>query len=180
MNYRSALCEAMNNLGVEDKVLFIGQSLLYKGNDLAKTLEGVPENKKIEVPVMEDTQMGMAIGLGLKGYIPVCIFPRFDFLLLATNQLVNQLDKIYELSRGEFNPRVLIRTAVGHTHPINAGPQHTQDHTDAYGRMLKYVEVVRLRDPREIVSSYRKALNSERPTMLVEYYDLYKIEVNQK
>ena len=38
--------------------------------------------------------MGMSIGLALNGYIPITCFPRFDFLILAFNQLVNHLDKI--------------------------------------------------------------------------------------
>ena len=38
--------------------------------------------------------MGMAIGLSLSGFIPVCCYPRFDFFILALNQAVNHLDKI--------------------------------------------------------------------------------------
>ena len=49
--------------------------------------------------------MGIAIGLSMSGYIPICIFPRFNFLLSAINQIVNHLDKIKDYSDGEFNPK---------------------------------------------------------------------------
>ena len=51
--------------------------------------------KKLELPVTEEMQMGMTIGLLMNGYIPVSIFPRWNFMLLAINQLVNHLDKLH-------------------------------------------------------------------------------------
>ena len=65
----------------------------------------MPSKKKIETPVFEDAQMGMSIGLSLEGFIPITCFPRFDFLILAMNQLVNHLDKIRFMSRGEMRPK---------------------------------------------------------------------------
>ena len=49
--------------------------------------------KKIELPVFEDVQMGLSTGLALQGFIPITCYPRFDFLILAMNQLVNHLTK---------------------------------------------------------------------------------------
>ena len=53
--------------------------------------------------------MGISTGLALSGYVPVTCYPRFDFLLLAMNQLVNHLDKIRVMSNNEFQPKVIIR-----------------------------------------------------------------------
>ena len=57
--------------------------------------------------------MGISTGLALQGYIPITCYPRFDFLILAMNQLVNHLDKIRHMSFDEFKPRVIIRTSIG-------------------------------------------------------------------
>ena len=46
--------------------------------------------------------MGMTIGLLMAGKIPVSIYPRWNFLLLAINQLVNHLDKLTEDSEMEL------------------------------------------------------------------------------
>ena len=47
----------------------------------------------IELPVAEEMQMGMSFGMSLDGTIPISIYPRWNFLLCAINQLVNHLDK---------------------------------------------------------------------------------------
>lgn len=171
--YRGELTKAMNMLAEDHKVVFLGQSVVYPGNAIFGTLENIPPERRIELPVMEEAQMGISIGLALEGYIPVSIFPRMDFLILAVNQLVNHLDKIEEMSCGQFKPKVIIRTAVGATDPLYPGVQHCQDHTDALRLMLTNVDVVKLTEGRDIVPAYKRALESSKPTMLVELANLY-------
>ena len=65
--------------------LFVGQAVAYDGQAAFKTFAKVPKAKLLEMPVVEDFQMGFCIGLALEGYIPVCFFPRIDFMLLALN-----------------------------------------------------------------------------------------------
>ena len=31
------------------------------------------------MPVFEDVQMGLSLGMALNGYVPISCFPRFDF-----------------------------------------------------------------------------------------------------
>lgn len=154
-------------LAQHPKTLFLGQSVRYPGQAMFPTYEGVPMERRIEMPVAEDFQMGFAIGLALEGYIPVCIYPRFDFLLLAANQLVNHLDKAEQLW-GRI-PKVIIRTAVGAVHPLDPGPQHSQDHTEAFRLMLETVNVRELPWTRDIMPSYEQALNAHTSTLLIEY-----------
>ena len=47
----------------DDKTIFIGQQIVYYGNPMSKTIEGLPKERMIETPVMEETQMGMTMGL---------------------------------------------------------------------------------------------------------------------
>ena len=102
----------------------------------------IDNSKKIELPLIEDTQMGMSIGLSLEGYIPISIYPRIDFLIIAMNQLVNHLEKIEEMSCGQFKPKVIIRTAIGSTKPLYPGLQHCSDYSDALKCILKNVNVI--------------------------------------
>ena len=168
LNYREAVCEAMKMLGQDSRTIFIGQTVGCSGSGVYDTLKDVPMGKRLELPVAEDMQMGMSIGLSLMGYIPVSIFPRFDFLLLAVNQLVNHLDKIEEMSHGEYSPKVIIRTVVGATTPLYPGVQHCQNYTEAFRTMLKNTEVVELNDPENIIPAYKEALRSSRSYLLVE------------
>jgi len=170
--YIDKIKESMKMLANNDNVLFLGQTVNYKGSPIYNTLEGISESKRIELPIMEEVQMGISTGLSLGGFIPVSIYPRFDFLILAANQLVNHLDKIYELSDGRYNPKVIIRTMVGSKSPLYPGPQHVQDHTEAFKKMLTNIDVVKLEDKEKIVPSYKKALSSDRSTLMIEPVDL--------
>lgn len=173
MSYRDEIVKAMDMLGEDPRVIFIGQNVVYSGaTTVHETLKGIPAEKKMELPVMEDLQMGISIGLALEGYIPVSIYPRMDFLMLAMNQLVNHLDKIEEMSCGRFNPKVIIRTCVGSKAPLNPGPQHCQDHTSGVDFLLQTVEVVRLTREERILPAYQRALVTDHSTILVEMSEL--------
>jgi len=166
LDFDRAVNEAMLMLARDERTLFVGQSVAYDGATMYHSLNGVPREKRLEMPVIEDFQLGFCIGLSLKGRIPICIYPRMDFLLLAMNQLVNHLDRFCEM--GDFRPKVIIRTRVGPKKPLNAGPQHTNDYTNAFELMLRHVEVVKLNYADEVVSCYRDALMNPYSTLVVE------------
>ena len=171
MNYKEELTCAMGMLAQHEKTVFVGQSVRYGGQAMHPTLRDVPMEKRIEFPVCEDMQLGFCTGLALEGYIPVCIFPRFDFLLLAANQLINHLDKIPIMSG--FKPKVIIRTAVGSTKPMNPGPQHRQDHSTAFAYMLHTIQMIKLRSADSIVPGYELAMEYPGSVLVVEYMDNY-------
>ena len=47
------------------------------------TLSQINKKKIYEFPVAEEMQMGVSIGLSLNGFIPVTIYPRWNFLILC-------------------------------------------------------------------------------------------------
>jgi pyruvate/2-oxoglutarate/acetoin dehydrogenase E1 component len=175
MKYFKEIKKAMDWLAEKRETLFLGQAVVCAGTGMTNTLCDVPRSKLLEMPVAEEFQMGVSIGIALNGTIPVSIFPRWNFLLLATNQLVNHLDKIPNYSNGEFYPKVIIRTAIGSERPINPQIQHTGDFTDAYRLMLERIEVIRLEEPEDIFDAYKRAFERKdnKSTILVEYGDYY-------
>ena len=175
MTYKDKLTEAMNLLAQNKKVIFLGQNIVYPGSIMSSTLQGISNSRKIELPLIEDMQMGMSIGLSLEGYIPVSIYPRIDFLIIAINQLVNHLDKIEEMSCGQFRPKVIIRTAIGSTKPLYPGLQHCSDYTIALKHMLKNVEVIKLNNSKDIIPAYSHAVEetNDKSTLLIEVADFY-------
>ena len=173
MTYQEEIIKAMHLLAEHPNTLFLGQSVKWPGTGLYHTIKDIPDNKKIELPVLEDIQMGISIGLSLEGFIPISIYPRWDFLILATNQLVNHLDKMEQMSDGQFKSKVIIRTAIGSIKPLFPGPQHMQDHTEAFKLMCKNINIVKLTSKEMIIPEYEKALYSDKSTILVEEPDLY-------
>lgn len=172
MTYLDKIKEAMNLLANEGYI-FLGQSVRYSGTGMYHSIKHLPMEQRIELPVFEDVQAGMSIGMALEGMKLCSIYPRWDFVLLATNQIVNHLDKIKEMSDGQFDPFVIIRTSVGSVKPLFPGPQHTGNYTEAFRKMLKYVKVYELRSKEVILDVYKKAMEERIPCIIVEYPDLY-------
>ena len=69
MIYRDEMTKAMTMLGNLPNSIFLGQSIKYSGNVMYSTLKDVDMDKRVEVPVFEDTQLGMSTGLALAGYL---------------------------------------------------------------------------------------------------------------
>ena len=167
MSWASELTKAMTTLGQLPDSIFVGQSVVYPGHLLFSTLEGVPAEKRLELPVFEDTQCGIGLGLWLAGYSPVVsIYPRLDFLIIAANQLVNHLDKWASLGAG--TPKVIIRTMPGSIAPIYSGPQHSQDHSDALKLMCPHITVLKITEPEHVYPAYQRAVEEPGPFILIE------------
>ncbi len=173
MNYKNEIKKSMQMLSKNPKTIFLGQSVEVPGNLLFKSLEKVPHKKKLELPVFEETQMGMAIGLSLNGFIPITCYPRFDFFILSLNQTINHLDKFNLISSNEFDPFVIIRVLVGGKKGIDAGPQHTGNYTSAMKKMIKFLNVIELKNSSQIYKSYKNCINKKKSTLFVEYSDSY-------
>lgn len=170
MNYKEEIIKAMELLAQNPRVIVIGQNVRYPGAiAIEDTLQCFSRDRRIEVPLIEDAQLGMAVGLALSGaFLPLTVYPRMDFLIIAANQLVNHLDKMEQMSCGQYCPKVIIRTGIGTRYPLDPGPQHYQDHTEALRHILTNVSVVKLEEAEQIVPAYRKALKSNRSTILIE------------
>ena len=106
-NYSEELQKAMIYLSEQDDTIFLGQSMKYGGIAIANSFKFIPEDKKIEMPVAENLQMGISTGMAITGYIPISVYPRWNFLILAADQLVNHLDKISDMTVGQYKPKVI-------------------------------------------------------------------------
>ena len=175
MKYKDELIRSMKWLGEKEDTVFLGQACLVSGHAISSTLVEVPDAKKIELPVFEEMQLGLSTGMALEGYVPITMYPRFDFFILSCNQLINHLDKMREMSQDDMRPRVIIRVSVGAKNPIDAGPQHTQNHTEALRLMLTDVNVVELKEPEDIFPAFQLAYErpDSRATLLVEHGEYY-------
>jgi pyruvate/2-oxoglutarate/acetoin dehydrogenase E1 component len=166
----SSLTDAMTWLGQQPDTIFIGQSVgTDDGTKMTPTLAGVPKEKRLEFPVAEDLQLGLAIGLSLEGgCVPVLLYPRIDFLLCAASQLVLHLDKLPLYS--DYRPKVIIRTAVGTKTPLDAGPQHTGDYVESLRLALRTVRIIHIwfDDDDEALMKYKEAYARNVPTILID------------
>jgi pyruvate/2-oxoglutarate/acetoin dehydrogenase E1 component len=172
--YNNELKRAMNWLGEQKDTLFLGQAVAYGGTGCYESLVDVPADKKLEFPVAENFQIGVSTGLAINGLVPISIVPRWNFLLCATDQIVNHLDKMESMSDGRCKPKVIIRVAKGSEIPVDPQDQHKGNFARPFRLMCKNIDIVDLHGPEDILPAYQKAYASERSTILVEFPDYGK------
>ena len=175
MKYKEELDRAMEWLATKSNTVFMGQAIGFSGHAISNTMTKVPQDKRIELPVFEELQMGIATGMALEGWVPVTCYPRFDFFILGLNQLVNHLDKIKIMSGGGYQPKVIIRTSIGAQRPLHPQHQHIADFTGGFKAMCDTVDIIRLDEPHQIFESFQYAYERTdgRSTILVEWGDYY-------
>jgi len=169
--YKDALTESMTFLGNRPNTIFVGQQIVYAGNPMSTTLGDVPKDKMIELPVMEETQMGMTLGMAMTGKTVISFYPRWDFIILAANQLINHIDK-YQLMTGK-TANILIRLGKGSTTPLDPGHQHKGNYLEEFKSMCSNIKFHNLTDYNTVVDTYKTAYLEGGVHVLVEYPELY-------
>ena len=175
MKYFNELKKSMDYLGNKKNTIFIGQAVEVPGTAMSNTLKDIKKRKLLELPVAEDMQMGMTLGLSMDKNIPISIFPRWNFLLYGMNQLINHIDKFEVMCGKEIIPKIIISTSIGAQRPLHPQYQHIGDFSEAIQKMCTTIEIIKLKEPRDIFPAYKKAYKRKDGvnTILVEYGDYY-------
>lgn len=174
MDYKETIKKTMEEIAVDKKARFIGYNL-KRGSKAYGTLTDIPKSRILEMPVAENLMAGVAMGMSLEGYKPVLIFERHDFMLNALDSLINHLDKIDLLSKGQYKSPMLIRAVIGSLSPINPGPQHCQDFSEFFKKTFHFP----VYDPKNIsdlTKSLEEGKKFEQPIMIIERRDLYNLK----
>ena len=176
MKYFDELKRTMEWVAQQPKTLFVGQTVAGPGTFMFQTLRDVSPDKTLEMPINESFQMQFTLGLALAGYIPISVYPRQNFLLIATADMANMLDKMPAISSKELLPRVIIRVATGPDAPVHPGHQHVGNYAEAFRKMFHWIEVVELNEPAEIFPAYKLALERQdsKSTLLIEHGNYYQ------
>lgn len=167
--YKDALTNSMNSLA-SNNFVFVGQQIVYAGNPMSTTLGDVSKERMIELPVMEETQMGMSLGMAMAGDKVITFYPRWDFIILAANQLINHVDK-YQMMTGK-NLTLLIRLGKGSDKPLDPGHQHKGNYFSEFSSMCKNIKFHNLTEWSLIEPAYAEAAQGG-VHVLVEYPELY-------
>ncbi len=178
MKYFDELKRTMEWVASQPKTIFVGQTVAGPGTFMYSTLKDICAEKTLEMPINESFQMQFTLGLALTGYVPISVYPRQNFLLIAAADMANMLDKMPVISGNAVLPRILIRVATGPDAPVHPGHQHVGNYVQAFRQMFQWIEVIELNEPEDIFPAYQHAL--ERPdaktTLLIEHGNFY----NQK
>lgn len=175
-HYNQCLKDAMLWLSQQPDTVFLGQAVRYGGTGCHESLTVVDDTRKIEFPIAENFQIGVSTGLAMAGLIPVSVVPRWNFLLCATDQIVNHLDKMITLSDGACRPKVIIRVAVGSEIPVDPQDQHKGNFSNAFRLLCKHIDIIECDTPESILPAYQHAYQRQdgHSTIVVEFADYGK------
>ena len=165
----------MNWVAEQPKVIFLGQAVGVPGTFMYGSIEDVPVERRLEMPVSESFQMQLSVGLAFSGYTPISIFPRLNFLTLAMGDLSNIVEKLPDLSPQSY-PKIIVRSAIGPDRPVHPGHQHIGDMTEGFRALLPNMDVVRIEHPQDIMPAYKKALDPNNPksSLIIEVGNAYQ------
>lgn len=132
MNSPTSYCEGIlqaHNYLLEKypDVFVIGQGLWspwYVGNSMKDLDKRFGVERVIDTPVSEDATTAIAAGAALCGYRALVVHPRVDFMILASNSIVNQIAKWNHMLGGQARPSVTVRGIVNRGG--EQGAQHSQ------------------------------------------------------
>ena len=177
MTYKDQIVKAMTELGAIEEVVFIGQGISI-GDRVYGTMNGVPTNKCLELPTTENLAVGVALGLALKGFRPVLVFQRMDFMLQCADALINHMALIPEMSGGQVKFPIIIRAIVGSQDrkKFDVGLQHNKDLAYIF---QPWIPTTEFRRGMEIYNTYMSEYKdpSEKGAIMIEYKDMYDQEV---
>lgn len=177
MKYFDELKRTMEWAATQPNVIFMGQAVGVPGTFMYNTLKDTPAEKRIELPVSESFQMQMTVGAAFSGLVPISVYPRLNFLMLAMGDMINIVDKMEDIYKKNY-PKMIIRSAVGPDAPVHPGAQHVGDFTEGFQKIFKNIEVIRLDNPEDVFPAYQKALDpsNKKSYLMIEVGNYY----NQK
>lgn len=145
MNYAEGIRSAFHYLlSTYPEVFAIGQGLWspwYVGASMTDLDREFGTDRVIDTPVSEQGCTGAAVGAALAGYRPIVIHPRVDFMILATDQIVNQAAKWSHMMGGQARPALTIRGIV------NRGGEQGAQHSQALHSWFAHVPGLRVVTP---------------------------------
>lgn len=177
INYGEAVREGFRHLLAEHPEVFaIGQGLWspwYVGSSMTDLDRDFGTERIIDTPVSENACTGAAIGASLFGYRPIVIHPRMDFMILATDQIVNQAAKWAHMLGGQASPAVTIRGIINRGG--EQGAQHSQALHSWYAHIpgLRVVMPATTADARDLLIA---AVLCDQPVLYIDNRWLYERE----
>lgn len=159
MTYGEAIREAIYQEMKHDPcVVMFGEDIRYNLYGYTGGLYEEFGDRVINIPLMENTIVGMAVGASLQGLRPIVDLTVANFLYTAMDQIVNMASK--QRAMNDYDVPVTIMCAE----MDNMGPQHS-DRPHQLFRMIPGLKVVTPSTPQEAYSMLRSAIRDNDPVI---------------
>lgn len=177
MKYAQAIRETLDEaMAKDDRIIIIGEDVGYIGGNF-KCTEGLLEKygdlRVKDSPISEQGFVGMGVGMALTGLRPIVELMFSDFMLVAADQIINQMAKITYMSGGQAKVPMVIRC------PIGAGRSSAAQHSQSMQAMIAHfpgMKVVVPSTAQEAAGLLKTAIADDNPVVFFEH----KMEYNKE
>lgn len=177
ITYVEALREALWEEMKRDDTVFIMGEGIGKNGGAFKATKGLykefGEKRIRETPITESAIVGAGLGAALTGMRPVCEIMFMDFIMVAADQLFNQVPKIKYMTGGQANVPLVIRTTIGAGGA--AAAQHSQS-LHAWACHIPGMKVVLPSNPYDAKGLLKTAVRDNNPVLFLEHKFLYQMK----
>ncbi len=168
--YRDAVREALDEEMARDPmVMMIGEDVgpnggTWKAN--AGLWEKYGDLRMKDSPISESGFVGMCVGMALTGMRPIAEVMFSDFMLVAMDQIVNQMAKITYMSGGQRPVPMVLRTTIG------LGRASAAQHSQSLNSIISYFPGLKVVVPSDAYTAkglLKSAIRDNSPVVVVEH-----------
>ncbi len=158
----------------DDNVFIMGEDVQHlKGGTVGATkgiIEKFPD-RLIGTPIAENGFCGMGLGAAVNGMRPIIEIMYSDFILVAADQLFNQIGKVRHMFGGEYPAPLILRTrAAGGG---GYGSQHSMDPSGIFAAYPGW-RVVAPSNAFDYIGLFNSAVLCNDPVAIIECQSLYQ------
>ncbi len=127
-----------------------------------------------DMPIVENTIIGIALGMAMSGLRPVAEIMFMDFITVCMDQIVNSIAKERYRFAGQFEAPVTIRTPAGAAG--GAGCDHSQSF-EAWLAHVPGLNVVMPSTAYDLKGLLKSSIRDDDPVIFIEHKGLYPMKV---
>ena len=172
----NALRDAIDEEMARDPhVCVMGEDVGHYGGSYKVTkdlYEKYGELRVLDTPIAENSFTGMAVGAAMTGLRPIVEGMNMGFLLLAFNQISNNMDMLRYTSGGNYTIPTVVRGPGGVGRQL--GAEHSQ-RLEAYFHAVPGIKIVAVSTPTNAKGLMKAAIRDNNPVLFFEHVLLYNL-----
>ena len=172
----NALREAIDEEMARDpNVCVMGEDVGHYGGSYKVTKDLYQKSGELRVldtPIAENAFTGMAVGAAMTGLRPIVEGMNMGFLLLAFNQISNNMGMLRYTSGGNYTIPTVVRGPGGVGRQL--GAEHSQ-RLEAYFHAIPGIKIVACSTPTNAKGLMKAAIRDNNPVVFFEHVLLYNL-----
>jgi len=177
LDYSGAIREAMSQEMERDPRVFVYGIGVPTWSKIFTTTRGLVEKfgkeRCFDTPISEDAMMGFGLGAAIRGLRPIHVHIRVDFMILATNQLLNMVSNYTYSTGGKLKVPLVVRAVIGRG--WGQGAQHSKSLFSNFTH-IPGLKVIAPTTPSDMKGMLTAAIRDDNPVICFEHRWLYWAE----